>query len=151
MALEDDIALFERHGLLAALEHEALRLIAFAADRRSCRAGEIIARKGEPAEMAFLVESGAIAVDDEVGGAPLIAGPGALIGEKALVMPMERPATLTAREPSVLKLIKRDTMRRVLAEFPASAQAARAYLAGDLARLGARLGQVKARLDAITD
>jgi CRP-like cAMP-binding protein len=152
MALEDDIALFERHRLLRAMEHEALRLIAFAADRRSYRAGDVLGRKGEPAESAFVIESGEVSLDD---GEPpregRIVGAGALIGEKALISEMTRPATITARVPTVVRILRRETMRRVLAEFPGSAAAVHRALKDDLAELSANLAHVRTRLDMLGD
>jgi CRP-like cAMP-binding protein len=150
MALEDDIALFERHRLLGAMEHEALRLIAFAADRRSYRAGDVLARKGEPAESAFLIESGEVLLyDGQPTAGSLVVGQGALIGEKALISEMVRPATATARAPTTVRILRRETMRRVLAEFPASAAAVHRALAADLAELSGALRSVRARLDAL--
>ncbi|MGL4729411.1 MAG: cyclic nucleotide-binding domain-containing protein [Bosea sp. (in: a-proteobacteria)] len=152
MALQDDIALFERHRLLGAMEHEALRLIAFAADKRTCRVGDVLARKGEPAECAFLIESGELTLDEGNPSAEShVAREGALIGEKALVCEMERRATITARAPTVVRILRRETMRRVLAEFPGSAAAVHRALAADLVEMSGKLRGVRTRLDAIED
>jgi CRP-like cAMP-binding protein len=152
MALEDDIALFERHRLLRAMEHEALRLVAFAADRRSYRAGDVLGRKGEPAESAFVIESGEVSLDDgEASPQGHVAGAGALIGEKALISEMARPATITARMPTVVRILRRETMRRVLAEFPRSAVAVHQALSEDLAELTGRLADIRTRLDMLGD
>jgi CRP-like cAMP-binding protein len=156
MALEDDIALFERHRLLRAMEHEALRLIAFAADRRTYRAGDVLGRKGEPAESAFVIESGEVSLDEGEASsqghvAGHVAGAGALIGEKALISETTRPATITARAPTVVRILRRETMRRVLAEFPASAAAVHRALSEDLAKLTGRLADVRTRLDMLGD
>jgi CRP-like cAMP-binding protein len=152
MALEDDIALFERHRLLRAMEHEALRLIAFAADRRSYRAGDVLARKGEPAESAFVIESGEVSLDDgEASRQGHVVGPGALIGEKALISETNRLATITARAPTVVRILRRETMRRVLAEFPASAASVHRALSEDLAELTGKLADVRTRLDMLGD
>jgi CRP-like cAMP-binding protein len=152
MALEDDIALFERHRLLRAMEHEALRLIAFAADRRTYRAGDVLGRKDEPAESAFVIESGEVSLDDgEPSRESHVAGAGALIGEKALISEAVRPATITACAPTVVRILRRETMRRVLAEFPASAVAVHRALSEDLAELTGRLADVRTRLDVLGD
>ena len=125
MALEDDIVILQRQPLLGLMEHEALRLLAFAAESRILRAGDILFRTGEGSDGGYLVISGAVAVSTaETGSAPAaIAGPGSLLGELALFSAMARPATAMAREPTQVMKLSRTAMRRVLTEFPGSAAA----------------------------
>ena len=125
MALDDDIALLARQPLLSLMERDALRLVAFAAESRILRAGDVLFRVGEPSDGGLLVISGAIALTSGDNGQPAeeIAGPGALIGEIALFASIARPATAIAREPTQVMRLSRSVMRRVLAESPASAQA----------------------------
>jgi CRP-like cAMP-binding protein len=152
MALEDDISLFERHRLLGAMERDALRLIAFAADRRSFRAGDVLARKGDLADSAFLIESGEVMLDENnPSAASLIVGQGTLIGEMALISQMKRRATITARVPTTVRILRHESMRRVLAEFPGSAAAVHRALAEDLTEMSGKLKQVRTRLDALGD
>jgi CRP-like cAMP-binding protein len=133
------------------MEREALRLVAFAADRRSFRAGDVLARKGERADTAFLVISGTLALDSHDDGRPAeqIAGEGALVGELALVIETDRPATIIARGPATAMVLSRASMRRVLAEFPDSAAAMHAALAEDLRRLVEGLAPVRRALENI--
>ncbi|WP_332698802.1 cyclic nucleotide-binding domain-containing protein [Bosea sp. (in: a-proteobacteria)] len=125
MALNDDIAFLARQPLLSLMDRDALRLVAFAAESRTLRAGDVLFRRGEGSDGAFLVISGAIALNREDDGRPAdeIAGPGSLIGELALFAALERPATAMAREPSQVMKLSRSVMRRVLAESPDSAAA----------------------------
>ncbi|WP_332681729.1 cyclic nucleotide-binding domain-containing protein [Bosea sp. (in: a-proteobacteria)] len=125
MALNDDIAFLARQPLLSLMDRDALRLVAFAAESRSLRAGDVLFRRGEGSDGAFLVVSGAIALSREDDGRPAaeIAGPGSLIGELALFAALERPATAIAREPTQVMKLSRSVMRRVLAESPDSAEA----------------------------
>lgn len=125
MALEDDIVILQRQPLLGLMEHEALRLLAFSAESRILRAGDILFRKGEGSDGGYLVISGAVAISTaETGPTPAtIAGPGTLLGELALFSAIERPATAMAREPTQVMKLSRAVMRRVLTEFPASAEA----------------------------
>ena len=89
MALDDDIALLARQPLLGLMERDALRLIAFAAESRILRAGDVLFRVGEPSDGAVLVISGAVALDSREDGQPAqeIVGPGALIGPYARLRP----------------------------------------------------------------
>ncbi len=151
MALDDDIGEIARQPLLGLLEREALRLLAFAAESRSLRAGDILFRAGEPADGAFLIRSGAIALmsRDDGGPADEILKPGALVGELALFTATQRPATAVAREPTELIKLSRSLMRRVLAEFPASAELVADAIGARLRMLAGELTKVGRALDAL--
>jgi CRP-like cAMP-binding protein len=125
MALDDDMAVLARQNLLGLMERDALRLVAFAAESRILRAGDVLFRAGESSDSAFLVISGAVALTtgDDGRAADEIAGAGALIGEMALFAAIERPVTAIAREPTQVMKLSRSVMRRVLGESPGSAQA----------------------------
>ncbi len=144
MALEDDIGKLGRNATFAALEPEALRLIAFSAETRILRAGDILFRRDEPSNGGFVVLSGSIALDaSDLGSSTArIVRPPALIGETALLTQTLRPATAIAREPSSVLRISRQLFHRVLHEHPASAE----RLHGSLA---ARLSQFTRELDAL--
>lgn len=149
MALDDDIALLARQPLLGLMERDALRLLAFAAESRILRAGDVLFRVGEPSDGAVLVISGAVALDSREDGQPAqeIVGPGALIGETALFAAVARPVTAIAREPTQVMRLSRSVMRRVLAESPASAEAIAAAVAQ---RLQGFVGQLTAVQQALT-
>jgi CRP-like cAMP-binding protein len=149
MALDDDIALLARQPLLSLMERDALRLLAFAAESRILRAGDVLFRVGEPSDGAVLVISGAVALDSREDGQPAqeIVGPGALIGETALFAAVARPVTAIAREPTQVMRLSRSVMRRVLAESPASAEAIAAAVAQ---RLQGFVGQLTAVQEALT-
>jgi CRP-like cAMP-binding protein len=149
MALDDDIALLARQPLLSLMERDALRLVAFAAESRILRAGDVLFRVGEPSDGAVLVISGAVALDSREDGQPAqeVVGPGALIGETALFAAVARPVTAIAREPTQVMRLSRSVMRRVLAESPASAEAIAAAVAQ---RLQGFVGQLTAVQEALT-
>ena len=153
MALDDRIALLGRAPLFSLLDRDALRLLAFAAEERGLREGEVLFRKGDRSDGGYVVARGAIALD--VGGdgsAPVFVGePGALIGQAALFGPIARPATAVAREPSATLRISPTLMRRVLEEFPAAAQKVRDSLAEDLAELSEGLDRVRRQYLAIDE
>ncbi|RFB78511.1 cyclic nucleotide-binding domain-containing protein [Methylovirgula sp. 4M-Z18] len=123
MALQDDIDKLARIPLFEALGTEALRLIAFAAEARILRAGDVLFRRGDRADGGYVVISGALAleVDDTGGPAPHIAQAGELVGELALLTPIERPVTALAREPTTVLRVPRPLFHRVLKEYPEAA------------------------------
>lgn len=151
MALDDDIAILASAPLFNLLDRDALRLVAFASENRSLRAGDTLFRKGDRSDGGFVVSKGAIALDAADDGSPaaFIAGPGAVIGKAALFARIERPATATAREPSTVIRVSPNLMRRVLEEFPAAAAAMEDAMAEELARLARGLEQVRQKLIAI--
>jgi CRP-like cAMP-binding protein len=151
MALEDDIAILVQAPLFELLDRDALRLVAFAAENRVLRAGDVLFRRGDRSDGGYVVSRGAIALDARDDGAPaaFIAGPGALIGQAALFARIARPATATAREPSTVIRISPSLMRRVLEEFPHAAVAMRDAMAIELERLAEGLEGVRRRLLAI--
>ncbi|EKS34675.1 MAG: CRP-like cAMP-binding protein [Afipia broomeae] len=121
MAIEDDIALFSRVPTLNLLGAAALQVLAIGAEQRDYGFGERLFEQGDPADSGFIVRHGAfrVASDD---GHEAIAGQNVLIGELALVVPMARPATATALEPSSVLRISRSLFQRVLESHPEAAR-----------------------------
>lgn len=151
MALDDDIAILSAAPLFTLLDRDALRLVAFAAESRQLRAGDMLFRKGDKSDGGYVVTRGAVALDalDDGSPATFIAAPGAVIGRSALFTRIERPATATAREPSTVMQISPSLMRRVLEEFPAAAAAMQGAMADELATLSQGLEEVRRKLLAI--
>lgn len=151
MALDDDIALLARQPLLSLMERDAIRLVAFSAETRQLRAGDVLFRGGENSDGAVLIISGAIALTSRDDGQPAdeIVGPGTLLGELALFASMKRPVTAVAREPTQIMRLSRSVMRRVLTEFPGSAQVIADSVAERLQSFVGELSRVEAALSAI--
>jgi CRP-like cAMP-binding protein len=152
MALADDIAVLSNAPLFSLMEHDALRLIAFAGEGVSLRPGEVLFRRGERSDGGYVVMEGALLLDGrDDGSAGTVAGPGWLLGRSALFTRGARPATAVAREPSALLRISPALMRRVLEEFPAAARTLYRATASELADLSAGLETVRRRLEAIDE
>jgi CRP-like cAMP-binding protein len=153
MALEDDIAALSRAPLFGQLEMDAMRLIAFAAETRALKAGEVLFRKGERADGGYVVVRGTVALDAREDGspAPFVAEPGALIGQTALFLRGIRPATATAREASSVMRISPTLVRRVLEEYPRAAGILHQALVRDLVSLSSGLERVRQQLLTIEE
>ncbi|WP_336488658.1 cyclic nucleotide-binding domain-containing protein [Methylobacterium nigriterrae] len=150
MALDDDIAILAAAPLFGLMSRDALRLLTFAAERRSLAAGDLLFARGERADGGFVVLSGTIEVSPRVsGGSAVAAGPSALIGRLALFLRGERPSDARAAAPAEVMRITPALMRRVLEEFPDAAAAIHDTLADDLAGLTRGLGRVRAQLDGV--
>jgi len=153
MALEDDIAALSRAPLFGQLDMDAMRLIAFAAETRNLKAGEVLFRKGERADGGYVVVRGTIALDAREDGSPasFVAETGALIGPTALFLRGPRPATATAREASTVMRISPTLVRRVLEEHPKAAGILHQALVRDLVSLSSGLERVRQQLIAIEE
>ena len=119
MSIEDDVALLERVPTLRLLGREALRVLAIGSEHRDFARGDTLFRLGDDADCGYVVQRGAFRVTLEDGSsAETIAGPGTLIGELALIVPMPRPATAVSLEFSTVIRLGRTMFSRVLESDP---------------------------------
>jgi len=121
MSIDDDVALLERVPTLRLLGRESLRMLAIGSETRDVPRGDFLFQQGDDADSGFVVQRGAFRIDDGA-GAEMTAGPGALLGELALVVSMRRPSTATALEYSSVIRITRGLFQRVLESDPAAAR-----------------------------
>ncbi len=106
MSIEDDIAFIERVPTLRMLGRTALRILAIGAESRYVHQGEVLFNAGDATDCGYVIQEGSFALTGtgkSVG--EVIAGPGTLLGELALIAETKRPATATAREPSTVTRI----------------------------------------------
>ena len=120
MSIEDDVALLERVPTLRLLGKESLRTLAIGCEVRDVPRGELLFRQGEHADSGFVVKRGAFRVEDGA-GAEMVASPGMLLGELALLRPMPRPSTALALENSTVIRITRSLFQPVLESDPPAA------------------------------
>jgi CRP-like cAMP-binding protein len=133
MSIENDVALLERVPTLRVLGTPALRMLAIGSEQRICVRSSVLFRAGEEADAGFVVQSGTFRIEDR--GASVVAGPGALIGELALIAAMRRPSTATALEDSTVIRIARSVFQRVLESDPAAARRLRDEFATRTSRI----------------
>jgi len=145
MSIEDDVALLELVPTLRLLGTTALRMLAIGSEQRDVARDAALFIAGDDADAGFVVQRGAFRIEDG-GGAAIIAGPGALIGELALVTVMQRPATAIALEHSSVIRIARSLFQRVLESDPDAARRLRdefalrsSQIASDIIMAGAKL------------
>jgi CRP-like cAMP-binding protein len=145
MSIEDDMALLGRVPTLRLLGSDSLRMLAIGSEQRNVQGGEALFRQGDTADCGYVVQRGSLRVSDG-SGAEVVAAPGTLIGELALLREMPRPSTAVALEHSTVVRISRSLFQRVLESDPAAALrlrdefAARAnQIARDILTTGARL------------
>jgi CRP-like cAMP-binding protein len=145
MSIEDDVALLERVPTLRLLGTTALRMLAIGSEQRDFARGDLLFNAGDDADAGFIVQFGAFRIEDD-GGAEIIAGPGALIGELALVVAMPRPSTAVALERSSVIRIARSLFQRVLESDPAAARRLRDEFANRTSQLASEILMAGAKL-----
>jgi CRP-like cAMP-binding protein len=136
MALERDLQAMQEVALLAALQPEALRLLAFAAETKMYRAGDILFQGSRPPGGGQFLTRGSLACfsnADQIGAPERIVHAPALIGEMALLCETDVPGSIVAREPSSALFMSRALFQRVLREYPDSARRIEQFLRARIA------------------
>ena len=148
MALRDDVRNLASLPAFRDLDPEAVRLIAFSAETRILRSGDVLFRRGDVSDGGFVVLSGAIGLVASLGRETLVRPP-ALLGEMALVAETLRPATAIAREPTSVLKVPSVLYRRILAEYPDSAVRVRANTAARLFAMRGELDSLRRTMAAV--
>lgn len=101
-------------------------------------AGEVIVRRGGPADKFFIVIEGEIEVLEDDSGPGTTVGPGQFFGETAIMLDRPRTASVRATKPTKLLTLERDSFRDLVAqslgitgEFDKVIQARLSAMAGD--------------------
>jgi CRP-like cAMP-binding protein len=145
MSIEDDVALLERVPTLRLLGTTSLRMLAIGSEQRDFARGDVLFNAGEDADAGYIVQRGAFRIEDG-GGVEIIAGPGALIGELALVVAMPRPSTALALEHSSVIRVARSLFQRVLESDPAAARRLRDEFANRTSQIASEILMAGAKL-----
>jgi CRP-like cAMP-binding protein len=145
MSIEDDVALLERVPTLRLLGTTSLRMLAIGSEQRDFARGDVLFNAGDDADAGYIVQRGAFRIEDG-GGVEIIAGPGALIGELALVVAMPRPSTAIALEHSSVIRVARSLFQRVLESDPAAARRLRDEFANRTSQIASEILMAGAKL-----
>jgi CRP-like cAMP-binding protein len=107
--------------LFADCDPAHLQVMAFASERVELAAGADLFRSGSNGSAAFLILSGEAEVWKSLGDERLsvaIAGPGAFLGELAMIAGVAYSVNATAKSPLIATRISREIFMRVVGEFP---------------------------------
>jgi CRP-like cAMP-binding protein len=121
MALDDDIRILSDVGLFEGFTQEQLRLLAFGAETTLLGADKKLYREDDEADSAYVVVSGRIVLYREGEGERLVighVGPGAIMGELALIADTKRLTSASAEIDSEVLRLNRRMFRRILEEYP---------------------------------
>jgi CRP-like cAMP-binding protein len=129
MTIDPDLKIssaFVQGTCLSELDASSLEAVTKAAFRRTYKKNEIVCLEGEPCSGLMIVESGWIkAVKISPQGREQetrLAGPGDMVNEISLMAGENNLVTLKSLESSLLWVIERDTLFRLMAEHPLLSQ-----------------------------
>jgi CRP-like cAMP-binding protein len=151
MSLETDIQLLGLVPMLTDFSEEKLRLLAFSSENRTFRNGQRLFSAGERADSAYVVSEGHVVLysPDTPDTAKATLGPGAMLGDLALIVETERTETAVAVGDVVAIQIRRPLFRRMLDEYPEIARALHGRIAGGLSGTMAELNALRDRLERL--
>src|SRR5438067_1044911 len=121
MSVRAHAELFRRIPLFAECDDTHLQLLAFTSERLAFRQGESIVRAGHAGDAGYLILSGAADAWIETGKtrkAVATIGPGAFVGELAMIARLAYPANVTATGEVAAVRVSREVFMRVATEFP---------------------------------
>jgi CRP-like cAMP-binding protein len=142
MSLESDMEVLGEVSLFRDLTRDQLRLLAFGAEHRFLRTGEILFRAEARADAGFVVASGDVHLVIGEGEARSVArtvGRGTLLGEMALMADTRRPTSAVTATDCDLIRISRPLFRRMLQEYPEIAGALHDRIRADFLDMAARI------------
>jgi CRP-like cAMP-binding protein len=130
MTIEDDIAFLQQVPILGRLGADALRILAIGAESYSVGADQVLFTAGDAADCAYVIQQGSFTLKPQrQGDADVIAEPGTLLGETALLAETVRPVTAVAREQSAVLRVSRTMFMKMLESYPEAAQRVRDMIA----------------------
>ena len=148
MGIEDDIVFIERVPTLRPLGRDALRILAIGAESRYVPKGEVLFVAGDAADCGYVIQEGSFKLESPSRSlADIIAGPGTLLGELALITEIKRPATATASEPSTVIRIPRSLFLKMLEGYPHAAHILRDQIVARAQQALAEMTDLRAMLD----
>ena len=150
MALDEDVRTLSGVELFAGFTQEQVRLLAFGAENRHLPAGRTLYREGDQADCAFVVVTGRIRLTRERDGrqAPVgHAGPGAILGELALVADSNRLTDAVTETDADLIRLERKLFRRILEEYPDLAVLLHNRIVAEIRKLASDIGRLAPRFD----
>jgi CRP-like cAMP-binding protein len=148
VGIEDDILFIERVPTLRALGRDALRILAIGAESRYVHKGEVLFVAGEAADSGYVIQEGSFRLASAAKAlGEIVAGPGTLLGELALISEIKRPATATATEPSTVIRISRSLFLKMLEGYPHAAHVLRDQIVARAQQALTEMSDVRAMLD----
>jgi CRP-like cAMP-binding protein len=138
--------------MFAKIDPAKLRLLAFASERVTFPAGEVLFHQGDPADAAYLIIDGSVSVTVELASGPLLVakvGKDQIVGEIGIICDVPRTATITAEMLTITLRITRDLFFQMINDFPVMGVEIMRVLAHRLEHTTAQLRNCQQRLTQV--
>jgi CRP-like cAMP-binding protein len=148
MPLDDDIRILSGVSLFEGFTREQLRLLAFGAEALRLSAGKDLYEEGAAADSGYVVVRGSIVLYRERDGERVTvgnAGPGAMLGELALIADTTRLTSARAETDTDFLRLNRKLFRRILEEYPELAVMLHGRIVDELQAMAQRIGELAPR------
>lgn len=140
--LSTEVDLLRRVPLFAGIEPSKLKLLAYTSDVVTYRPGQILFRKGDAGDAAYVIIAGdaEVSIPADSGEIPIAQlHDGDFLGEIAILCDTPRTATITARSELKALRIRKEPFIQLLHQFPDMAIQMTRILAERLTRTTAEL------------
>ena len=147
--IQDEVAMLRSLPMFSNMPASKLKLLAFASDRVTFQAGEVLFRQGEDGDAAYIVIEGTAEVlvssgDTEVKVAELVSND--FVGDMGVISDMPRTATVRAGTALVTLRIRKDHMMEMVRESQELALAVLREVVGRLAKTTRDLSDARAEI-----
>lgn len=132
MSVRADAETFRSIPIFSECDPVHLQLLAFSAARQNFEAGDLVLKQGYRGGAAYLILNGRVDISSDGNGKIGSAGPGAMLGEVAMIGDSPYAITARATEPLSTARIDRALFMRLAQEYPEFGAAVFAALAARL-------------------
>ena len=124
MLLDKDIGILQKLPIFHGMDREHLSMIAFSSERLLFRRGEKLMIDGQLGHAAYVVLSGSAEIIEGTGDKRRIhlVGPGAMLGELAMLVEFTFSSTVIASEELEVLELRRGLVHRMMKQFPPIAE-----------------------------
>jgi CRP-like cAMP-binding protein len=149
--LSTEVELLRRVPLFAGIDPSKLKLLAYTSDVVTYRPGQILFRKGDAGDAAYVIIAGdaQVSIPADSGDIPIARlHDGDFLGEIAILCDTPRTATITASSELKALRIRKEPFFELLRQFPEMAIEMTRILAERLTRTTAELVEAQQKLSA---
>ena len=119
--LSNEVEVLRRVPLFSGVDASKLKLLAYTSDAVTYNAGQVLFRKGDPGDAAYVIIGGEadVTVATDAGDISVaVLKDGDFVGEIAILCDIPRTATVTARTELKTLKISKERFLQLLSQFP---------------------------------
>jgi CRP-like cAMP-binding protein len=147
--LSNEVELLRRVPLFSGIEPSRLKLLAYTSDVVTYQAGQVMFRKGDLGDAAYVIIAGEadVSISSDKGEIKIASlKDGDFVGEIAILCDTPRTATVSAKSDVKALRIRKEPFFELLRQFPEMAVEMTRVLADRLARTTAELVDAQSRM-----